>query len=182
MKSVSKIFILVLIGSVLWSCQDNSRPNYQFFPNMYEPVGYEAYGEYKVFPNSQEALLPVERTIARGYSLYDYEKEMMPEFYVTIDTPKDPRIHELMSSFTRFRESIDYEFTDELWKDFLLAIGDFGIARIVSGNHLTDFVNALQDHIDTVSVQYDIERSLFKMRQKSIKKIYKFIFENTSSN
>ena len=73
MKSVSKIFILVLIGSTLWSCQDNSRPNYQFFPNMYEPVGYEAYGEYEVFPNSQEALLPVEGTIARGYSLYDYE-------------------------------------------------------------------------------------------------------------
>jgi len=72
MKSVSKIFILVLIGSTLWSCQDNSRPNYQFFPNMYEPVGYEAYGEYEVFPNSQEALLPVEGTIARGYSLYDY--------------------------------------------------------------------------------------------------------------
>jgi len=73
MKSVSKIFILVLIGSTLWSCQDNSRPNYQFFPNMYEPVGYEAYGEYEVFPNSQEALLPVEGTIARGYSLYDYK-------------------------------------------------------------------------------------------------------------
>ena len=73
MKSVSKIFILLLIGSTLWSCQDNSRPNYQFFPNMYEPVGYEAYGEYEVFPNSQEALLPVEGTIARGYSLYDYD-------------------------------------------------------------------------------------------------------------
>jgi len=73
MKSVSKIFILVLIGSTLWSCQDNSRPNYQFFPNMYEPVGYEAYGEYEVFPNSQEALLPVEGAIARGYSLYDYD-------------------------------------------------------------------------------------------------------------
>ena len=73
MKSVSKIFVLVLIGSTLWSCQDNSRPNYQFFPNMYAPVGYEAYGEYEVFPNSQEALLPVEGTISRGYSLYDYE-------------------------------------------------------------------------------------------------------------
>ena len=73
MKSVSKIFILVLIGSTLWSCQDNSRPNYQFFPNMYAPVGYEAYGEYDVFPNSQEALLPPKNTIARGHSLYAFE-------------------------------------------------------------------------------------------------------------
>ncbi len=65
--------VLLLMISGVWSCQDNSRPNYQFFPNMYEPVGYEAYGEYEVFPNSQEALLPVEGTIARGYSLYDYD-------------------------------------------------------------------------------------------------------------
>jgi mono/diheme cytochrome c family protein len=40
---------------------------------MYEPVGYEAYGEYEIFPNSQEALLPVEGTISRGHSLYNYE-------------------------------------------------------------------------------------------------------------
>ena len=39
---------------------------------MYEPVGYEAYGEYDVFPNKQEALVPPEGTIARGYSLYSY--------------------------------------------------------------------------------------------------------------
>lgn len=73
MKSVLNKIVLLLMISAVWSCQDNSRPNYQFFPNMYEPVGYEAYGEYDVFPNSQEALLPVEGTIARGYSLYDYQ-------------------------------------------------------------------------------------------------------------
>jgi mono/diheme cytochrome c family protein len=39
---------------------------------MYEPVGYEAYGEYDVFPNKQEALVPPEGTIARGHSLYSY--------------------------------------------------------------------------------------------------------------
>lgn len=89
MKSVSKIFILVLIGSTLWSCQDNSRPNYQFFPNMYEPVGYEAYGEYEVFPNSQEALLPVEGTIARGYSLYDY-KNTNEGYEAALKTLKSP--------------------------------------------------------------------------------------------
>jgi len=66
MKSVINKIVLLLMISVVWSCQDNSRPNYQFFPNMYEPVGYEAYGEYEVFPNSQEALLPVEGNIARG--------------------------------------------------------------------------------------------------------------------
>ena len=73
MKSLVNILILAVIISSFYSCQDKRRPNYQFFPNMYESVGYEAYGEYDVFPNSQEALVPPKNTIARGHSLYSYE-------------------------------------------------------------------------------------------------------------
>jgi len=40
---------------------------------MYKPIGYEAYGEYDVFPNSHEALLPVKATISKGHSLYEFE-------------------------------------------------------------------------------------------------------------
>ena len=72
MKSLINIFILVVIITSLFSCQNKRKPNYQFFPNMYEPVGYEAYGEYDVFPNKQEALVPPEGTIARGHSIYSY--------------------------------------------------------------------------------------------------------------
>ena len=61
-----------MISSV-YSCKKDSRPNYQFMPNMYEPVGYETYGSYEVFPGDQSAMIPVEGTIARGYSLFDYE-------------------------------------------------------------------------------------------------------------
>ena len=73
MKSVSKIIVLALVFITVFSCQNDNSPNYQYFPNMYAPIGYEAYGEYDVFPNSQEALLPVEGTISRGHSLYEYE-------------------------------------------------------------------------------------------------------------
>ena len=72
MKSLINTFILAMIITSLFSCQNKRKPNYQFFPNMYEPVGYEAYGEYDVFPNKQEALVPPEGTIARGHSLYSY--------------------------------------------------------------------------------------------------------------
>ena len=72
MKSLINTFILVVIITSLFSCQNKRKPNYQFFPNMYEPVGYEAYGEYDVFPNKQEALVPPDGTIARGHSLYSY--------------------------------------------------------------------------------------------------------------
>jgi mono/diheme cytochrome c family protein len=42
-------------------------------PNMYEPVGYETYGEYPVFPGGQAAMLPAEGSIPRGWQPYDYE-------------------------------------------------------------------------------------------------------------
>ena len=73
MKSLLKISILTVILMGIVSCQKNSRPNYQFMPNMYEPVGYEAYSEAEIFPNNSEALLPAKGTIARGYSIFDYE-------------------------------------------------------------------------------------------------------------
>jgi mono/diheme cytochrome c family protein len=72
MKSLFKITLVVMVMMVIVSCKKDTRPNYQFMPNMQAPVGYETYGEYDVFPGEQSAMLPVEGTIARGYSLFDY--------------------------------------------------------------------------------------------------------------
>lgn len=72
MQNLYKILLVTILIGAFTSCQKDSRPNYQYMPNMYEPVGYEAYGEYDVFPNSSEALLPAEGSIARGMSAYDY--------------------------------------------------------------------------------------------------------------
>jgi len=72
MKGLIKITLVVMIMIVIVSCKKDTRPNYQFMPNMYAPVGYETYGEYDVFPGEQSAMLPAEGTIARGYSLFDY--------------------------------------------------------------------------------------------------------------
>jgi len=73
MKSLIKIFVIVLVASSFTSCKKDSAPNYQFFPNMYESVGYETYGSYDIFPNEQAALLPVNGTIARGQTAFDFE-------------------------------------------------------------------------------------------------------------
>lgn len=72
MKGLVKILVLVIMVSSVVSCKKDSRPNYQFFPNMYESSSYETYGEYEIFPDEQSAMLPVEGTIARGYSLFEY--------------------------------------------------------------------------------------------------------------
>ena len=68
-KGLLALLILVL---GIQSCSDNSRPNNQYFPNMYEPVGYETYADSDAFANGIEAQIPVEGSIARGWEPYDY--------------------------------------------------------------------------------------------------------------
>lgn len=65
--------MLFILGLSAVSCVENSKPNYQYMPNMYETVSYEPYGAYDVFANEQEAKLPVEGTIPRGWRPYEYE-------------------------------------------------------------------------------------------------------------
>jgi len=73
MKSLIKIAIFTMLVGIMWSCQKNSRPNYQFMPNMYEPVGYETYAESSMFPNDAVALVPAEGSIPRGFMPFDFD-------------------------------------------------------------------------------------------------------------
>ena len=71
----SILFILCLTLS-LSSCADKDDPNYQYFPDMYESLAYETYQEADIFQNEQEAMLPVEGSISRGWMPYDYEDNL----------------------------------------------------------------------------------------------------------
>lgn len=75
MKQLAHISIGVVVLLVAAACADNSRPNYQYMPNMYESVGYETYEgvDTGLFPQGTEALLPAEHTIPRGYMPYEFE-------------------------------------------------------------------------------------------------------------
>lgn len=73
MKSLIKITGILVVLLSLTSCRKDTAPNYQFMPNMYESVGYEAYSESDAFANGVEAQLPAEGTIPRGHSLFEYE-------------------------------------------------------------------------------------------------------------
>lgn len=73
MKSIFKITILALVLVSFASCQKNSRPNYEFMPNMYQSVGYETYQESDAFANGVQAQLPVDGTIPRGHTPMDID-------------------------------------------------------------------------------------------------------------
>ena len=72
MKQLISLSFSIVVALGLGACQDPSKPNYQYFPNMYEPVGYETYADSDAFANGIEAQLPAEGSIARGWQPYDY--------------------------------------------------------------------------------------------------------------
>ncbi|WP_459211292.1 c-type cytochrome [Aquimarina rhabdastrellae] len=89
MKSTIKLLALVIIVISAISCKNDRKPNYQFFPNMYESHGYEPYSEHKVFKGGQEAMLPVEGTISRGWMPYEFENNT-EGYNLAKDTLKNP--------------------------------------------------------------------------------------------
>lgn len=73
MKRIYKITFLFGIALLVASCHDNKAPNYQYFPNMYESVGYETYAESDAFKDGKEGQLPAEGSINRGFEPFEYE-------------------------------------------------------------------------------------------------------------
>lgn len=73
MKALYKIVALVGVSVVTTSCFNKSKPNYQFFPNMYESVAYETYSQSGAFKNGKEGQLPAKGSIPRGFEPYAYE-------------------------------------------------------------------------------------------------------------
>lgn len=70
---MKKVSILAVLSSLLLvSCFNQSKPNYQYFPNMYESVGYKTYAESDAFRDGIEAQLPAAGSVARGWAPYDY--------------------------------------------------------------------------------------------------------------
>ncbi|WP_435135019.1 c-type cytochrome [Formosa sp. A9] len=75
MKSLIKIIAIAVVLISAVSCKKDSRPNYQFMPNMYESVGYEAYSESTAFRNGVEAQLPADGAVARGHLPFEYAND-----------------------------------------------------------------------------------------------------------
>jgi mono/diheme cytochrome c family protein len=73
MRSIYKLTLLAGITMLVSSCHDKLAPNYRYFPNMYESVGYETYSESKAFKDGKEGQLPPKGSLKRGFQVYEYE-------------------------------------------------------------------------------------------------------------
>lgn len=79
MKRYLQIWMLATAALLIASCgndkevEQKSGRSVQYFPNMYESVGYETYQEGKAFKGNVEAQKPVDGTVSRGWLPYDYD-------------------------------------------------------------------------------------------------------------
>lgn len=76
MKSVFKIFMVIGFAFTIVSCHSDKKRNYQYFPDMYESIGYETYAESDAFNSpyglkGKEGQLPAVGSIKRGYVPYE---------------------------------------------------------------------------------------------------------------
>ena len=76
MKSLYKIITVLGLSFIATSCFDKSKPNYQFFPQMYESVAYETYTESDAFNSVNglkgiEGQLPAKGSVKRGFVPYE---------------------------------------------------------------------------------------------------------------
>jgi mono/diheme cytochrome c family protein len=80
MKRELEIFLFAFATLLIVSCGGDGKSvatgttrSVQYFPNMYESVGYETYQEGGIFPGNLEAQAPVAGSVNRGWLPYDYQ-------------------------------------------------------------------------------------------------------------
>ena len=81
MKSLYKITLVFGLMISVSSCFNKDKPNYQYFPNMYESLSGEPYAPASegVFADGKEGRLPAVGSINRGFEPFEYEHT--PEGY-----------------------------------------------------------------------------------------------------
>lgn len=103
MKSLIKILAIAVV-LVMVSCKKDTAPNYQFMPNMYEPVGYETYSEAP-FRDGVEAQIPAQGSIPRGYVPFDIDNTT--EGYIMAKETLKSSLDSTLVDFTRGKELYD---------------------------------------------------------------------------
>jgi mono/diheme cytochrome c family protein len=68
MNATRTLLLTVFVALLTSACFNKNSPNYQYFPDMYEAVGYETYAEVGFLPENTENR---STDLAKGKELYD---------------------------------------------------------------------------------------------------------------
>lgn len=97
MKGYFRAVLFAGASAIMASCtKDPQSPGYEYMPDMYRSVGYEAYGPNKNFPDGANARKPVEGTIpyqkdkSRLLDVFPYPYPDTPEGYAAAANLKNP--------------------------------------------------------------------------------------------
>tara|TARA_B100000809_G_scaffold22902_1_gene20086 strand:+ start:55101 stop:55655 length:555 start_codon:yes stop_codon:yes gene_type:complete len=71
-NKITKIVAILFVAIVFTSCNDKTKRQVQFMPDMYVSVAYEPYGVNTAFANGMDSQKPAKGSIARGQVPYDY--------------------------------------------------------------------------------------------------------------
>ena len=72
-NNITSVALLLLVVSILTSCvKDDTKPGYEFMPDMYRSPSLEIYASNTFFEDSLNARIPVQGTIARGFVPFEY--------------------------------------------------------------------------------------------------------------
>ncbi len=107
MKNIYKLTFLFGVSILVLSCHNNATPNYQYFPNMYEPVSYGTYSESNAFKNGKEGQLPAEGSIKRGFVPYEYPNT--PEALIAVKAANIKSPIDSMSTADMDKTKVLYE-------------------------------------------------------------------------
>lgn len=107
--------------------------------------------------------------------LFNYEEERNTTFEVYIQIPKDPNIIKLIEDNKDIRESIKIDIDIDIWQNFLIAIGRFGISRIINGTYFEDFISIFKKIMGECEFRNKFEHT--KNCQIMIKTMYKYMNE-----
>lgn len=114
--------------------------------------------------------------------LYNID-DKLSDFEVYIQTPEDLKIPKLLEKNQELRKLIGYNINDDIWKNLLISIGNFGVSRLINGDYLDDFINVIEKNMN--KEDYNNKFEYTKGYQIMIKTIYKYmneIFGSTIEN
>lgn len=118
-----------------------------------------------------EKLIPKINGFLDQLFMYNEEEDFytLKEYTLNYTYLKDDRIPVLLQNNKDYKESINFNYDDITWKDYLLSIGNYGINILVNREIINEYADGIEIYLSNQKIEDD---KISKKRQFNIKKLY----------